>query len=236
MPVRAPRILALLYLALLTVGPVPALAADRGALLRVGSEVETPRIERRYVGLFLSERGAELRRVVLRIETRQLYPKEPSYLEVTAAIAQGLPPTTIPAVLVAEEGSVVPGAVRRASIPRTVVSDDAPAAIPWGDGESFELSLGVRHMRDHDAWDLVLARGSIDQTVVQDVPGGPSWGECSYELPQLLFAGDVDRDGKLDLLVDAHPDAGTRLVLLLSSLAGPGQLVAQAGELFEGGC
>jgi hypothetical protein len=56
-------------------------------------------------------------------------------------------------------------------------------------------------------------------------------------LPQLYFAGDLDRDGKLDLLIDMqrhynewHP------VLFLSTAAGEGELVRKTAELVTTGC
>jgi len=53
--------------------------------------------------------------------------------------------------------------------------------------------------------------------------------EAAFEL---LFAGDIDGDGKLDLVIDFRSDTGEfKVVLFLSSCALPGQPVRQVGEI-----
>ena len=53
--------------------------------------------------------------------------------------------------------------------------------------------------------------------------------EAAFEL---LFAGDIDGDGKLDLVIDFRSDTGEfKVVLFLSSCALPGQPVQQVGEI-----
>ena len=48
----------------------------------------------------------------------------------------------------------------------------------------------------------------------------------------LMFAGDIDGDGKLDLVIDFRSDTGEfKVVLFLSSCALPGQPVRQVGEI-----
>jgi hypothetical protein len=55
--------------------------------------------------------------------------------------------------------------------------------------------------------------------------------------PEVRWAGDLDRDGRPDLLADLRTDyAGSRLVLFLSGGAGPGHLVRVAGRLDLPGC
>lgn len=46
----------------------------------------------------------------------------------------------------------------------------------------------------------------------------------------LRWAGDLDHDGRPDLLVDFSLGHGQNLALFLSSLAGPGQVVGEAGR------
>ena len=53
--------------------------------------------------------------------------------------------------------------------------------------------------------------------------------EAAFEL---LFAGDIDGDGKLDLVIDFRSDTGEfKVVLFLSSCVLPGQPVQQVGEI-----
>ncbi len=63
--------------------------------------------------------------------------------------------------------------------------------------------------------------------------GGYQWdieGPKALAGPQyLLWAGDLDSDNKLDLLM-SFQDRGWNTVLFLSSLAKPGELVGEAGR------
>jgi len=78
---------------------------------------------------------------------------------------------------------------------------------------------------------LVLLSGRSSQTLytLDDCGNDPSW--C------LLWAGDLDRDGKLDLYVNVtqHYDVSERR-LFLSSRARRGRLVRQAAAFVTGGC
>ncbi len=55
--------------------------------------------------------------------------------------------------------------------------------------------------------------------------------------PSLLWAGDLDRDGQLDLLLDiSNHYAARHYVLYMSSEADAGDLVKPVAELFRSGC
>jgi len=55
--------------------------------------------------------------------------------------------------------------------------------------------------------------------------------------PRLVWAGDLDRDGKIDLLFDATPHYNvTHLILYLSSSAKEGELVGKVAEWKTTGC
>ena len=57
------------------------------------------------------------------------------------------------------------------------------------------------------------------------------------DTPSLLWAGDLDRDGQLDLLLDiSNHYAARHYVLYLSSEADAGDLVKPVAELFISGC
>lgn len=64
---------------------------------------------------------------------------------------------------------------------------------------------------------LEFTSGAIKQTLKR-------W-RVGDQIAELVFAGDLDGDGKLDLLIE-HGDLG----LYLSTLARPGQLVGRAGQ------
>lgn len=78
---------------------------------------------------------------------------------------------------------------------------------------------------------LVLALGDSEQTLytLEDCGNDPYW--------LLLWAGDLDRDGKLDLYVSVtqHYNVSERR-LFLSSAAGDEDLVKEVAEFVMGGC
>lgn len=86
---------------------------------------------------------------------------------------------------------------------------------------------------------LVLANGETEQEIATfeafaDSKGKP---ELPDLVPEVFFAGDLDHDGHLDLLIDIakhynawHP------ALFLSSAAAEGALVGQVAELTTTGC
>lgn len=69
-----------------------------------------------------------------------------------------------------------------------------------------------------------------------NAPGGQAWfGDDAA--PALLFAGDLDRDGELDLLFDTTDHYNvSRPTLFLSSQAAPGELLGEAARHASVGC
>lgn len=89
---------------------------------------------------------------------------------------------------------------------------------------------------------LVLRQGGIEQRLadyvlwIDPATGHPSQiGSDAF--PQLLWAGDLDGDGRLDLYVDLTDHYNVSLpTLLLSSAAAPGELVAPVASHQSFGC
>jgi len=82
-----------------------------------------------------------------------------------------------------------------------------------------------------EGYRLVLASGGKSQELAgYDIC-------CDDSMPALIWAGDLDRDGRLDLFLDLsnHYNVGRR-TLFLSSLAGDGELVGKAAEFVTYGC
>lgn len=93
---------------------------------------------------------------------------------------------------------------------------------------------------DARACTLWLQRGSQTQALMQyavhvDDFGQPTLGD---DAPlHLLFAGDLDRDGRLDLIIDLADHYNvSRRTLLLSGAAGDGELVRVVAEHRTSGC
>jgi len=94
---------------------------------------------------------------------------------------------------------------------------------------SFALSAEGRVIpRTSDVDDYILRLESDDKTQVL-----ANFKHCNGSIPRLRWAGDLDGDGKLDLYVymtnDMYSAAET---LFLSSMAGEGELVGKAAELW----
>lgn len=94
---------------------------------------------------------------------------------------------------------------------------------PEGGGEVALVPL-LFQGQDRSMAYLQLRRARVRQML----PG--TLGDCSGTIarPFLLWAGDLDRDGRVDLLV-SYVDADGPVHLYLSGAAAPGQLVGLAG-------
>jgi hypothetical protein len=108
-------------------------------------------------------------------------------------------------------------------------------------GTRYELSARSRQHRSkvEDEWscEVVLVRtrdGSpaVRQTLYMGV--GSCGPESTY--PVLIWAGDLDQDRQLDLLVDLQGYNTSAPTLYLSSPAKSGELVAKIAQLVSVGC
>jgi hypothetical protein len=130
--------------------------------------------------------------------------------------------------------------------PVTTVFDDASGLSNLGesspvtlnlDGTSYVLKVGSEDTAPCPAQSLprnarlVLINGESRQVLysLQECGNDPSWF--------LIWAGDLDRDGKLDLYVNVTQHYNvTERKLFLSSHAGKGQLVKEVAEFVTSGC
>lgn len=131
--------------------------------------------------------------------------------------------------------------------PATTVFDDGANSGNLAESSSIDLKLGetgyvLKVAASEDTAKcpyqsfprnarLVLVKGETRQVLysLDECGSGPSWS--------LVWAGDLDRDGKLDLYVNVsqHYNVSERK-LFLSSQAFEGQLVREAAEFVTSGC
>lgn len=162
---------------------------------------------------------------------------ERSGLEVSSADAGA-------ALMYLRGNALQPGRIERASF------DDGGDAWPFAirfQGRPFRIERECAPQpRDTDAAQLqfdcaiVLHAAAGRQVLVEmsgynEADGTLVIGDAA--MPQLLFAGDLDRDGRLDLIFDTtgHYNV-SRPTLLLSSLAAPGALLGVAAHYRSVGC
>lgn len=102
-----------------------------------------------------------------------------------------------------------------------------------GNPVRMELGTGrfsLEGFRDENGYRLVLSDGVTNQTLVTHETlddGGP----------RLLWAGDIDRDGRPDFIIDTtHKYSYAAPSLFLSSAAGEGELVKLVATFKQYGC
>jgi hypothetical protein len=98
-----------------------------------------------------------------------------------------------------------------------------------------ESSLSVSGVKKDAEWrtgyKIILESGGTKQTVYERKQVADS------SFPSLLWAGDLDGDGKIDLVMDTTDNYNVRQVtLFLSTKAKPGKLVEQVATHMSTGC
>lgn len=147
-----------------------------------------------------------------------------------------------PLVLLRSLPQLMPGPVVSAEL----LDEDFHAGRPTGiyfDGVLFELELKCeeRHRGEEQADCPMQLSGSSIQQALSSYPVyrpcAVDQGIASEAFPQVLWVGDIDRDGRLDLLVDLTDHYNISApTLLLSSLAKEGELVHPAAVFRTSGC
>lgn len=147
-----------------------------------------------------------------------------------------------PLFLVRESDRVRPGATPTLVSEETTVSDAPPVTLELTPGTPVRLGLhfGNGSGAEGVGCELRLVSAGVTQRLREyagciHVDGGASVG--SESMVRLLWAGDLDHDGRLDLLVDLSDHYNVSApTMLLSSEAGPGELVGEAGSFVTMGC
>ena len=175
-----------------------------------------------WLGLYETAQGYEWRAVAPRFQSEVDpvldMPGQQTGVEVAV---QG----EAPLLLVRGVTTLKPGPATRAPVARARMVPGATEDLPGG--------LWLRATQDDSGAYQLLLEGE----------DGKSQVLCSHEtmyddtVPTLMLAGDLDGDGKMDLLIDTSNHYNlSRVTLYLSSAAGPNERVAPVAALQTTGC
>ena len=87
---------------------------------------------------------------------------------------------------------------------------------------------GVPYKFELKAGQTWLTDGTSRQLILEGPVKGESGGERDEHSARLIWAGDLDRDGKLDFIISDWFDDGGTMCVWLSSRAASGQLAGEA--------
>lgn len=184
-----------------------------------------------WLGLFVSKRESALRSTSIRV-SRVFDPiVDDGTKKITGKRVQ-IPQSVKPVFLVKNAPKLQPGIVK------TILNNPTSLSI----GESISLTL------ENQRYQIRFVSTSNDSTpalrnakalitmggITQSLSSNLSKDEGGFAI---IWAGDLDGDGKLDLYVNAAPqDNVVSRRLLLSSQAGKGQLVREVARFETTGC
>jgi hypothetical protein len=233
------RLLALLTILILSdVPPAPNAVEIISAGEHHGAEVpaNTPGV---WFALVADDAGASLRRVRVSVATVKDEIVDEG-AEMTGKRVD-VSPAVEPIALVRGVRGLRPGRVPTALVKRTV--DQSGVSTRLG-GRAYHLSMRcaerspVEGQRQEDC-DLILRFGKIEQVLFTYLAyyEGNNRVWASERQPEVLWAGDVDADGKLDLLLETSNHYNVaEMRLFLSRGASPSALVQELAAHSTTGC
>lgn len=132
-------------------------------------------------------------------------------------------------VIVIRRAGLRDGSVATSFLGSAPLPSDLPLRLRLG-GDTYGLAT-KRDRKDAETVDVMLTTGDVSQAITRIS------GCCNDTWPSLVWAGDLDRDGKPDLLLElsAHY-AGSQLTLFLSSAASGSDPVGEVARFVSGSC
>lgn len=204
-----------------------------------GEEVKA-RTGEHWLGLYVTNKGTSLSDSILKVTP--VVDDMVDYGKPNARTGKRVSVSRRPAPLLLVKGV---GALRPGNV-STVFAGN----LPLGDATSVDLMLGAKSYNlyvktattsyssavgiNYDDARLILREGEKTEQVLYDLGGKGGATEAYWAL---LWAGDMDGDGKLDLYVQvSHHYNITQRKLFLSSQAKKGKLLREVAEFATWGC
>lgn len=145
---------------------------------------------------------------------------------------------TEPALVLLKGGILRAGTVAAASVEGQ--SRDLTAKKLTFNGKSYSVGLNDGCFKAAGVCQWSVTDGSIKQVIAEFHVSPDPEGKLAIEGDNagLIWGGDLDRDGKLDLIVDVsdHENVGAHILVLQSSMAKTGRFFENAGTFVAVGC
>lgn len=101
-------------------------------------------------------------------------------------------------------------------------------------GKNYPITVNEKNIADSDTEEIFY---NYDLTINDGISTSHMDGQ-NYRINSILWAGDMDGDGRLDMITDggAHYNISVGYTLYLSSYAKEGEVFGVAGSIFGYGC
>lgn len=195
-----------------------------------GNEVQAQSGEQ-WLGLFSTEKGFELLPTKINVNTVRDYVLDTDETKKTGKEII-LDKKYTPVFLVKGSIPLKPGIVKTVFLGNAKFSPNSPplsVALNLESGNIYQISLKER--RNPETTYHALLVSSSKDGISQEISSC-----CSDNSPTLLWAGDLDRDGKLDLLIDISNHYHVSTLTLFLSSTNQNKLLEPVAQFKTTGC